>query len=153
MKITFKFKVLCKVHFFSLAAVFLMGLCWQSSVLAEVAVIAHPSASISSIDAATLRSIYMGKLKLWPDGSILTVVDQGAGSKIRIRFIDEIIGKTERKFDAYWSRKAFSGKGVLLKKPGNGVDVKIWVSKYKGSIGYIDSSMVDASVKVLMTIK
>jgi len=153
MKTTFNFKVWHKSHFFSLVSVFLLGMYWQSPGFADVAVIAHPSASIGSIDAETLKSIYLGKLKLWPDGTILVVIDQSFGSKTRIKFVEEIIGRTEKKYDAYWSRKAFSGKGTRPKNPGNDASIKAWISSHRDSIGYIDSSMVDSSVKVLLTIK
>jgi len=145
--------MLCKTRSFGLMLVVLTGLFWQSIVLADVAVIVHSSVAISSIDTGTLKSIYLGKLRSWPDGAALTVIDQEAGSEIRKKFINKVIGKKEKKFDAYWSRKVFSGKGVPPKNLGNDVDVKAWVSRYKGSIGYIDASAVDSSVKVLLTIK
>ncbi|HED33810.1 MAG TPA: phosphate ABC transporter substrate-binding protein [Gammaproteobacteria bacterium] len=153
MKTAFNVEMLCKARSFGLMLVILMGLFWQSIVLADVAVIVHSSVAIGSIDAGTLKSIYLGKLKSWPDGATLTAIDQKAGSEIRKKFINEVIGRKEKKFDAYWSRKAFSGKGTPPKNLGNDVDVKAWVARYKGSIGYIDASMVDSSVKVLLIIK
>ncbi len=153
MKTAFNVEMLYKARFSGLVSIILIGLFWQSAVLADVAVIVHSSVAISSIDAGTLKSIYLGKLRSWPDGAALTAIDQESGRKIRKKFINEIIGKKEKKFDAYWSRKAFSGKGTPPKNLGNDVDVKAWVSRYKGSIGYIDASMVDSSVKVLLTIK
>ncbi|VAW60873.1 hypothetical protein MNBD_GAMMA11-2791 [hydrothermal vent metagenome] len=153
MKTAFNVEMLCKARSFGLLSVILMGLFWQSNVMADVSVIVHSSVAIGSIDAGTLKSIYLGKLRSWPDGAALTVIDQKAGSKIRKKFINEIIGKKEKKFDAYWSRKAFSGKGTPPKNLGNDADVKAWVSRHKGSIGYIDSSMADSSVKVLLIIK
>lgn len=135
------------------SCVVLATLLWQTSVLADVAVITHPTTGIGSIDAGTVKSIYLGKLKSWPDGSELTVIDQAAGSDVRIFFLDKVVGKEEIKFDSYWSRKAFSGKGVPPKSLGTDADVKAWIAKNKGSIGFINVSSVDSSVKVLMTVK
>ncbi len=121
--------------------------------IADVAIITHPDSVIGSIDKNTVKSIYLGKLKSWPDGSSLTVIDQKAGNSIRKLFINEVVGKKVRKFDSYWSRKAFSGKGIPPKNLGNDKDVKIEISNKKGSIGYIDLSEVDNSIKVLLIVK
>lgn len=153
MKTVFNFKVLCTAHSLALMLASLTGLCWQATVLADVVVITHSSAAIGSIDAGTLKSIYLGKLKSWPDGSALMVADQDAGSKVRKTFIVEVVGKKEKKYDAYWAKKAFSGKGVQHRSLANDEAVKLWVVKHKGSIGYIDSSSVDSTVKVLFTVK
>ncbi len=121
--------------------------------IADVAVITHLDASIGSIDKGTIKSIYLGKLKSWPDGSVLTVLDQKSGSPTRKFFIEKITGKKEIKFDAYWSKKVFSGKGIAPKNLGNDNDVKIKISKKNGSIGFIDTLSIDDSIKVLLIIK
>lgn len=131
-----------------MSSLFCMG-----QAMADVAVIANNAISIGSIDKDTVKSIYLGKLKSWPDGSALDVVDQSPGSKARKVFLKKVVGKKELKFDSYWSRKAFSGKGTPPRNMDNDADVKAWVAKTRGSIGFIDASVVDDSVKVLMTVK
>ena len=128
-------------------------LLWQAAALADVAVITHPSTKIGSIDKGTLKSIYLGKLKFWPDGSSLKIADQEAGSATRNTFLKKVVGKNERKFDAYWSKRTFSGKASPLKKLSDDDDVKTWISQNKGSIGYIDADNVDKTVKTLMIVK
>ena len=129
------------------------ALLWQTTALADVSVIAHPSTPIGSIDANTVKSIYLGKLKSWPNGTALIPVDQAPGTETRKIFLKKVVSKKEIKFDSYWSKKAFSGKGVPPKALGNDADVKAFVAQTKGSIGFIDTSTADASIKVLMTIK
>ncbi len=154
MRIIFNLKTPGFVHPFTLSFTILLTLLWQTIALADVAVITHPSsASISDINTSTIKSIYLGKLKSWPNGSAISVIDQSAGSDTRKLFLKKVVGKKEIKFDSYWSRKAFSGKGTPPKNLGNDTDVKAWVSKNKGSIGYIDASAVDESVKILITVK
>ncbi len=133
--------------------VLITSLLWMHQTLADVAVIANKSTTIGSIDKDTVKSIYLGKLKSWPDGSSLDVVDQSPGSKARRLFLKKVVRKKELKFDSYWSRKAFSGKGTPPRNMDNDADVKAWVAKTKGSIGFIDASTVDDSVKVLMLVK
>ncbi len=149
MKNTYNLNVLSILR----CCAFICALLWQSAAIADVAVITNPAAGIGSITSGIVKSIYLGKLKFWPDGSTLKVVDQAPGSDARKLFLKKVVGKKERKFDAYWAKKAFSGKGKALKQLGDDADVKAWVSENKGSIGYIDASSVDESVKVLMIVK
>jgi len=149
MRIIFKPSITSIFTFFTLSATLL----WHTVAMADVAIIAHPAASIGRIDPGTVKSIYLGKLKFWPDGSVLTVVDQARGSEARKLLLNKVVGKKESKFDSYWSKKTFSGKGMPLKQLGDDTDVKAWISQDKGSIGYIDANSVDKSVKILMIIK
>jgi len=133
--------------------VLMFSMLWQVTAMADIAVIANPASAIGSIDAATVKRIYLGKLKSWPDGSSLTVVDSSAGTAMRQQFLKQVVGKKEIKFDSYWSRKAFSGKGTPPKNLGSDADIKAYIAANVGSIGYINAAQVDATVKVLMKIK
>ncbi len=153
MNTAFKNIKLCSVRLFTVISTLAIALLFQSVAMADVAVIANKGIAIGSIDKATVKSIYLGKLKSWPDGSALIVVDMTAGTTARKQFLKQVVGKKEIKFDSYWSRKAFSGKGTPPKNLGNDADIKAFIAANTGSIGFIDASGVDASVKVLMTVK
>jgi len=144
------FNLITKSNICSLCV--LTSMLWAGNIFADVAIIANNAASIGSIDKDTVKSIYLGKLKSWPDGGSLEVVDQLAGSAVRKIFLKQVVGKKEIKFDSYWSRKAFSGKGTPPRGLENDAEVKAWVAKTKGSIGFVDSAVVDSSVKVLLTV-
>jgi len=53
---------------------------------------------------------------------------------------------------AYWSKMIFSGKAAPPAVFDNDAAVKSWVASNTDGIGYIDSSQVDVSVKVILTI-
>jgi len=125
----------------------------QTVALADVSIIVHKANLLDSIDSSMLKSVYLGKLKSWPDGSPIMLADNVPGSDTRITFLKKAVKKSESKFDSYWSRKVFSGKGVPPKGMNDDDAIKQWVAKNKRAMGYVDASTVDDSVKVLITIK
>lgn len=72
-------------------------------VASEVRILAQPSAE----SAKEIKALYLGKSKK------LKPFDQSAGSKIRMDFMDKVVGKSESQFKAYWSKK-YLVKKVLL---------------------------------------
>jgi ABC-type phosphate transport system substrate-binding protein len=121
----------------------------SSLALAETAVIVSASNGNTSIDKTTVSKIFLGKSKSFPDGSQAVPVDQGDGSTIRNLFNSQILGKSDSQLKSYWSRLIFTGKGTPPKQVGNEGEVKKLVANNPNTIGYIDASTVDNSVKVL----
>lgn len=116
------------------------------NVLADTVVVISSSNSISTLSKGDIKKIYLGKNKK------INAVDQLKGSNIRDDFLSKIVGKSEGQYKAYWSKKIFSGKGIPPKSMG-GIAVKRTVASSNNTIGYIDSKDVDASVKVIYTVK
>lgn len=122
----------------------------SSLALAEVAVIVNPanSATISTDD---ISALYLGKTKKFSDGSAAVPLDRKEGDALRTRFLDGAVGKSESQMKSYWSRLIFTGKGVPPEMLDSDKEVKAQVAANKDRIGYIDSSSVDESVKVIAT--
>lgn len=118
---------------------------WSSTALAEMAVIVNPSSNVASLSPNEIRAFYLGKNKK------LRPVDQAAGSRNRREFISKVVGKSESQFKAYWSQRIFSGKGTPPQSRVNSAGVKHEVANTPNTIGFIDSSLVDGSVKVVYT--
>lgn len=131
-----------------LALLFIAG-----SVSAEIAVIANPGVAVSSLDDAQLKRIFLGKETSFPSGGKVELSDQQEGSAVRDLFYDKAIGKNASQMKAYWSKLIFSGKGVPPTVVGGDADVKSWVAKTPGGLGYVDAGAADSSVKVLFTVK
>jgi ABC-type phosphate transport system substrate-binding protein len=119
----------------------------STQALAEIVVIVNPGSGVSSLTRSEVKALYLGKSKS------LKPFDQAKGSKIREKFIDKVVGKSESQFKAYWSKKIFSGKGTPPKVLGSNSAVKSRVAGSVGAIGFIDSSAVDSSVKVVYRVK
>jgi ABC-type phosphate transport system substrate-binding protein len=122
-----------------------------SIAFADTAVIVSSNNPNSSLDKTMVSKIFLGKAKRFPDGSQALPVDQDEGSKSRESFNTSILGKSGSQLKSYWSRLIFTGKGTPPKSSGDDASVKQLVAKNPNIIGYIDSSAVDASVKVVHT--
>lgn len=118
---------------------------------ADTSVIVSASNPNATLDQATVSKIFLGKAKSFPDGSQALPVDQDEGSAVREAFNNSVLGKSDSQLKSYWSRLIFTGKGTPPKPSGDDASVKSLVSNNPNIIGYIDSSAVDASVKVVHT--
>jgi hypothetical protein len=68
---------------------------------------------------------------------------------VRDEFYSKVLGKDAAQVKAVWSRLIFSGKGTAPREIGDVAEVKKLVSANPSTIGFIDKSAVDASVKVV----
>ena len=116
---------------------------------AEVAVIVSASNGNANLDQDTIDRVFLGKSKNFPDGSQAVPVDQNAGTASREAFNSTVLGKSSSQLKAYWSRLIFTGKGTPPKESGDDATVKDLVANNPNLIGYVDSSVVDGSVKVV----
>lgn len=136
-----------------LAAVAATVLSLGTSIAAEaaLAIIAHPSNSISGISADDAQRIFLGRTGEFANGRRAMPVDQTAGAS-RTKFLKSVIQKDEGELKAYWSKLMFSGKGQPPREIGDDAAVKAWVASNPDAIGYVDGKFVDGSVKVLLII-
>lgn len=138
MKINYLVKNLLSVIAFCL---------FSSQVFAEIVVVVNSDSDVSVLSKSEVKALYLGKNKS------LKPYDQIAGTTIRKDFVEKVISKTEGQLKAYWSRRIFSGRGIPPKVLDNSTEIKARVKNSKGAIGYIDSSEVDSSVRVVYTVK
>ena len=121
----------------------------SSIVSAEISVIVSVSNPNTAMDQSTVAKIFLGKAKSFPDGTQAVPVDQDDGAATRDGFNSKILGKSASQLKSYWSRLIFTGKGTPPKQSGDDAGVKSLVANNPNIIGYIDSSAVDATVKVV----
>lgn len=123
----------------------------SAQAYAEVSVIVSTNNANAAIDENTLSRIFLGKTSSFPDGSQSIPVDQSEGAAARNSFNETVLGKNANQLKAYWSRLIFTGKGTPPTESGSDADVKALVANNPNLIGYIDSSAVDGTVKVVYT--
>ncbi|MEH6447198.1 MAG: phosphate ABC transporter substrate-binding protein [Oleispira sp.] len=129
-------------------SILLIGLA-SSLANAEISVIVSNNNPNTAIDQATVGKIFLGKTKSFPDGSQAVPIDQDDGAAARNAFNSTILGKSSSQLKSYWSRLIFTGKGTPPKQSGNDAAVKQLVANNPNIIGYVDSSVVDDTVKVV----
>jgi len=118
---------------------------------AAVVVIVHPSVKANSVSKDEVGDIFLGKNSTLSSGEKVIALDQNTGSDVRLKFYDSVLGKSEAQLKAYWSRIIFTGKGQPPAEKGDSSAIKELVAKNPSLVGYIDSSQVDGSVKVVFT--
>lgn len=131
----------------AVAALSLPALC-----VAEVAVIVHPSVGIESLTEDDIARLFLGKSKSFPGGAQAVPINQNEGSAVREKFNETVCKKNASQYKAYWSQLVFTGKGTPPKDGGDDAGVKALVAANTNMIGYVDASVVDASVKVVFKV-
>ena len=123
------------------------------SVLADVAVIVHPSSSLTAMTAEDVSRIFLGKSNNFPGGAQAIPINQDDGSASRVKFNETVCKKNASQYKAYWSQLMFTGKGTPPKDAGTDAAVKALIAANPNMIGYVDASAVDASVKVVLKVQ
>jgi len=123
-------------------------LSFSASTNAEVAIVVHPS-NADSIDNKMLARIFLGKIKKFPSGAEVIPVNQASGSAPTGEFNQKVLNKSASQLKSYWSKLVFTGKGSPPKEVADDAAVISLVSANPNTIGYIDASAVNDSVKVL----
>ncbi len=126
-------------------------LTFSATAMAEYAVIVSAANGNTSMSADDISRIYLGKTNKFPNGSKATPVDQSDGNAARDKFNDKVLGKDSSQLKAYWSRLIFTGKGTPPNEAGNDAAIKSMVAGDTEAIGYVDTSVVDDTVKVVFS--
>lgn len=139
-------------HTFQVLCSSLLLLCSLSgNAFADLVVIAHPSTKIDVISTREARDIFMGHTTLLYSISV-SPVDQIDGSKSRRDFFMSVAKKKEGQINSHWTRMILSGKASPMVVAGKDKDVLVLVSKRPNTVGYIDESLVNSSVKVILKV-
>jgi ABC-type phosphate transport system substrate-binding protein len=108
----------------------------------DIVVIVNPAAKL--ISKEQVADLYLGR------SAELTAVDQPAGSAIYVQFYKKATGRDVAQVKAIWSRILFNGRGLPPKQLPDSAAVKKAVAANPNTVGYIEKSAVDASVKVAL---
>jgi len=111
-------------------------------------IIVNKSIEKEKVDAATLKSVLLGKKVAWDSGgrAILAVLKSGP---VADEFLKGAVDMSGSSFNNYWSRLAMTGGGTAPHSFEKEEDLRKYVADTPGAIGFVDSANVDASVAVL----
>ena len=118
------------------------------SVQAEISVIVNP-ANANAVSADDLNRLFLGRASSFADGSKATPLNLAEGQVSRDEFDSKVLNRSSAQLKAYWSKLLFTGKGTPPKELSDDAAVKAAVAADATAIGYISSSSVDGSVKVV----
>ncbi|MBH9551675.1 phosphate ABC transporter substrate-binding protein [Inhella gelatinilytica] len=134
----------------------MLGLLTGVAVYAEsafVVVVAKDSKAPPKLSNDEVVALFMGTAKSFPNGEKAVPIDHKAGTEGYATFYQKLNGKTEAQMKAYWSRIMFTGKGQPPQEAGDGGAVKKLIAANPNMLGYIEASLVDASVRVVAEVK
>lgn len=115
--------------------------------LADIVVVVHPGNPVSALELSNIKRLFLGKTTKFSNGDTAVPFENSAQKSI---FHHQITGKEVAQLKAYWARRVFSGKGFPPKEMLDSGKLKSLIANDLTSIGYIDSTAVDPTVKVIM---
>lgn len=114
-------------------------------------VIAHPQTPVERLTLEQLSSIYLAKMKTWPDGSKIVPVNREASSSVRALFSKAVFNEPPEALTDYWTKLQFKGeKPPLIQESDNGA--VLFVQRVPGAIAYVTQGTPLVGVKVLLTL-
>jgi ABC-type phosphate transport system substrate-binding protein len=125
---------------------------WTAAPIAqaETVVIVAAGNPVVALTADQAADLFLGRANAFPTGGAATPIDQTDGSAVRDDFYSKVANKSSAQVKAYWAKLVFTGKGQPPKEAGDSTAVKSAVAGNPGAVGYVDKSVVDGSVKVVL---
>ena len=114
----------------------------------DIVVIVHKD-NTSAIDRSYVQQLYVGAVRGWPDGTPAFVLDQPDGSPGREQFSAQVLQRSPANVRAIWAQNIFTGRGLPPKVAAD-EEMKRLVASNRSAVGYIRSSLLDASVRVVV---
>lgn len=131
-----------------MTAILLVMALWAPMTHAGIAVIVHPD-NPSELTERQIKSLFLGKTITFPDGSKARILDLDDKEAIRKEFLKKALRKSVSNFNSRWARLLFSSKAEPPITMANQAEMISSIAKRRDAIGFVDSSKVDSSVKVL----
>jgi ABC-type phosphate transport system substrate-binding protein len=121
--------------------------------MAETVIIVAATNPVTTLTSDQAADLFLGRASSFPSGGTATPIDQTDGSSVREDFYAKVASKSGAQVKAYWAKLVFTGKEA--KPPmdaGDSAGVKRAVAANPGAVGYVDKSVVDGSVKVVLSL-
>ena len=118
--------------------------------VADVVTVVSSTSAVTTLSKAQVTDIFLGKVSRFPNGTQAVPIDQEEGSPARDEFYLAYAGKSAAQMKSHWAKIIFTGRGQAPKTVSNSVDVRKLIAAHPQTIGYIERSAVDSSVKVLV---
>lgn len=107
------------------------------------------NASVPRIDLVTAQRLYTGRA-IEVDGQPVTVVNAAPGSKLRERFMSDVMKQDDNKYVAYWTVRKHVGKGTPPRELKSAAEIIEYVQSTPGAMGYVLASDVRPGMNIVM---
>ena len=129
--------------------ILLLGLLLVEIARAEIVVVVNAKNPVNNLSRRELVDLYMGRTQYFNDGSTVLRLDQPPDSDTRSEFYRALVNKSVAEVNAYWAKLLFTGRASPPQVMGSSAEVLKAIRENRNAIGYLDSSDVDDSVKVV----
>lgn len=120
----------------------------QNAWSEEVYIVANKDLNVSSIDKKELTKIYLGKSSML-ESSKIEPLALPSDSKDHIYFTENILNKDPQKYERYWARLVFTGKGNPPKVISQENERLSYVKNNREAIFYTMTPPKDTGIKVI----
>lgn len=120
-----------------------------SAAIADVVAVVSSKSGLTTLSKSQIADIFFGKLARLADGVQPVPIDQAEGSAARNEFYLKIADKSAVQMKTYWSKIIFTGRGQPPPMVRDSAEMKKRISENIAAIGYIESNMLDDTVRVL----
>ena len=101
------------------------------------------------LDAASLKSVFLGKKVAWDGAGGRVILAVLKGGDVAEAFLKGAVEMNASAFNNHWRRLAMTGGGTAPKSFEKEEDLRKFVADTPGAIGFVDSANADASVATL----
>lgn len=119
----------------------------------SLVVVVNSNSQTVSLSKKELIDIYMGRFKKFPNGESVTPLDFNSGNKQRQAFYEMLVGKSERKINAYWSRLLFSGRATPPQKAESTAEMIAIIQSDHNALAYMQINDVTQGMKIVYEFK
>lgn len=117
---------------------------------ADAVAVVSVTSPLTTLSRSQVEAIFLGRTSRLPNGVQALPIDQTEGSAIRNEFYTRLVGQTAAQLKAYWWKINFTGRGQPPPTVPDSIEMKKRLVANPCAIGYIDQSMVDDSVRVVL---
>lgn len=122
-----------------------------TSARADVVAVVSAKSQVMMLTKNEVLDIFLGRRARFPDGSSALPVDQTEGSAPREQFYGKLAAMSAAQLKAYWAKVIFTGRGQPPQTVSDDASAKALLAGNPNAIVYIDSTHVDANVRVVFT--
>jgi len=122
----------------------------NSAVSADVVVAVSAKSPITTLTKNQVIDLFLGRRTRFPNGNSAVPIDQTEGSAARDEFYTRFAAMSPAQLKAFWSRIIFTGRGQPPMSVATGVEAKKLLLANPDAIGYLDQSLVDSSLRVVL---
>lgn len=114
-----------------------------------VVVVVSSRSPVTSISRLHLADLYLGRASRFDDGRPAAPIDLEPGTPAREAFYQRYLQRSPAEIEAHWARLVFTGRGRPPPDVESGREMRERVAADPRAVGYLDRSLVDASVRVV----